>query len=239
MLRQDQRADAPAGIQPAGTQRTRLSRGNLGHVQRIDEGAALEFRLSGTADLKTRDDDDFTIAFLDATAIVLDILSFYQERRANESYLRTATQLRSLTELSRLIGYQPGPGVAAATYVAFTLRQAPGQPPDPTAAPLPIPRGTQVQSVPAQGQTPQTFETSADIQAKPDWNARCRYRPARHGRQRPAISCFIWPAPRPNYSRAICSWSWATSAPKIRSRAKTGTFGYSRQLRPTVKTIGP
>jgi len=121
--------------------------------------------------LKTRDDDDFTIAFLDATAIVLDILSFYQERLANESYLRTATQLRSLTELSRLIGYQPKPGVSAATYVAFSLRQAPGQPPDPTASPITIPQGTQVQSVPAQGQTPQTFETAADIQAKPDWNA--------------------------------------------------------------------
>src|SRR5579859_965445 len=76
--------------------------------------------------LKTRADDDFTVAFLDATAIVLDILSFYQERLVNESYLRTATQVRSLTELSRLIGHQPAPGVAAATYLAFNLRQAPG-----------------------------------------------------------------------------------------------------------------
>ena len=45
------------------------------------------------AALKTRDDDDFSIAFLDATAMMLDILTFYQERLANESYLRTATQL--------------------------------------------------------------------------------------------------------------------------------------------------
>ena len=49
------------------------------------------------AALKTRDDDDFSIALLDATAVVLDILTFYQERLANESYLRTATQLYSLT----------------------------------------------------------------------------------------------------------------------------------------------
>ena len=28
-----------------------------------------------------------------------------------------------------------------------------------------------MQSVPAQGQTPQTFQTSADILAKADWNA--------------------------------------------------------------------
>jgi hypothetical protein len=121
--------------------------------------------------LKTRDDDDFTIAFLDATAIVLDILTFYQERLANESYLGTATQPRSLTELSRLIGYQPSPGVSASVYVAFTLKAAPGQPPDPTAPAITIPAGTQVQSVPSQGQKPQVFETSADIPAKPDWNA--------------------------------------------------------------------
>ena len=123
------------------------------------------------AALKTRDDDDFTIAFLDATAVVLDILTFYQERLANESYLRTATQLQSLTELSRLIGYQPAPGIAAAAYLAFTLKTAPGLPPDPSTQPITIPQGTQAQSVPAQGQTPQTFETSADIAAKPDWNA--------------------------------------------------------------------
>jgi hypothetical protein len=123
------------------------------------------------AALKTRDDDDFTVALLDATATVLDILTFYQERLANESYLRTATQLRSLTELSRLIGYQPAPGVSASVYLAFTLKAAPGQTPDPTTPAITIPPGTQVQSVPAQGQKPQTFETSAAIQAKADWNA--------------------------------------------------------------------
>ncbi len=123
------------------------------------------------AGLKTRDDDDFTVAFLDASAIVLDILTFYQERLANESYLRTAGQLQSLIELSRLIGYQPAPGVAASAYVAFTLKAAPGQPPDPSTPAITIPEGTQVQSVPAQGQTAQTFETSTDISAKADWNA--------------------------------------------------------------------
>jgi len=120
--------------------------------------------------LKTRDDDDFSIALLDATAVVLDILTFYQERLANESYLHTATQLQSLTELSRLIGYQPAPGVGAQTYLAFTMKAATGLPPNPSTPAITIPAGTQVQSVPAQGQTPQTFETSAGILAKPDWN---------------------------------------------------------------------
>jgi hypothetical protein len=123
------------------------------------------------AALKTRENDDFTVAFLDSTAMVLDILTFYQERLANESYLRTASQLRSMTELSRLIGYQPAPGVSASVYLAFTLKAAPGQTPDPSTPAITIPQGTQVQSVPAQGQKPQTFETSAAIQAKADWNA--------------------------------------------------------------------
>ncbi len=129
------------------------------------------FDYPALAALMTRDSDDFTIAFLDATSIVLDILTFYEERLANESYLRTAVQLQSLTQLSRLIGYQPAPGVAAATYLAFTLKTTPGLPPDPSTPPIIIPAGTQTQSIPAQGQTPQTFETSAAIPAKPDWNA--------------------------------------------------------------------
>lgn len=123
------------------------------------------------AALKTRDDDDLSIALLDATAVVLDILTFYQERLANESYLRTATQLNSLSMLSQLIGYQPSPGVAASTYLAFTIRAATGLPPNPNTTALTIPAGTQVQSVPGQNQKPQAFQTSAGILAKADWNA--------------------------------------------------------------------
>jgi hypothetical protein len=121
--------------------------------------------------LKTRDDDDFTIALLDATSVMLDILTFYLERLANESYLRTATQLNSLTWLSQLIGYQPSPGVSASAYLAFSLRAATGLPTSLTTTAITIPAGTQVQSVPAQGQKPQYFQTSRDILAKPDWNA--------------------------------------------------------------------
>jgi hypothetical protein len=121
--------------------------------------------------LKTRDDDDFSIALLDASSVMLDILTFYQERLANESYLRTATQLQSLTELSRLIGYQPASGVSSSVYLCFTLQAATGSPTDPSTTAITIPKGSQVQSVPAQGQTPQTFETAADILAKADWNA--------------------------------------------------------------------
>ncbi len=50
--------------------------------------------------LRTRDSSDFSIALLDAWALTLDILTFYQERFANEAFLRTAVDQRSVIELA-------------------------------------------------------------------------------------------------------------------------------------------
>lgn len=108
--------------------------------------------------LRTRDDDDFTIALLDAWAVTGDILTFYQERIANESYLRTATERLSILEQSRLLGYQLGSGLAAATHLAFTLEETPGAP-EQGAKPVTLPVGTKVQSIPGPDEQPQTFET--------------------------------------------------------------------------------
>ena len=69
---------------------------------------------SALGGLNTRDPSDFSIALLDAWATVADVLTFYQERIANEGYLRTATERRSVVELARLIGYTPRPGVRRA-----------------------------------------------------------------------------------------------------------------------------
>jgi len=63
--------------------------------------------------LTSRDDDDFSIALIDAWAIVLDVLTFYQERIANEGFLRTAKERRSVLELARHISYTLKPGLAA------------------------------------------------------------------------------------------------------------------------------
>jgi Baseplate J-like protein len=116
--------------------------------------------LPALAPLRTRDDSDFSIALLDAWATTLDILIFYQERIANESYLRTAVDTASVMGLAQLVGYRPSPGVAASAFLAFTLTSAPGSPDN-----VLIPAGTRVQSVPNPGQTPQVFETSADLTA--------------------------------------------------------------------------
>lgn len=116
-------------------------------------------------DLTTRDADDFTIALLDAWAAVGDVLTFYQERIANENYLRTATERLSLFELARLIGYRPKPGIAATAWLAFAVDGNAGSP-----QPARIPIGTKVQSVPGVDEKPQTFETIEQIDARAEWN---------------------------------------------------------------------
>jgi len=130
--------------------------------------------------LKTRSDDDFTIALIDSFSVVCDILSFYSERSANEHYLRTATDVVSLSELAKLVGYKPAPGVAASTPLAITIQAPPPAlpvPPGkvPTAQFVPVvsavPAGLQAQSVPDPGEQPVTFETVVPIVARWGWNA--------------------------------------------------------------------
>jgi len=124
--------------------------------------------------LTTRNNDDFSVAMLDAWAMVADILTFYQERIANESYLRTATERMSVLELARLIGYEFRPGLAAGTYLSFIINSSlpvPGQAPIARMPVVQVNTGTKVQSVPAPGEQAQTFETVEDIEARVEWNA--------------------------------------------------------------------
>lgn len=116
--------------------------------------------------LRTRSPKDFSLALIDAWSETLDILTFYTERLANEAYLGTAVEGRSVFELARLVGYKPSPGVSASTVLAFTLATAPGSP-----ATVPIAAGTRVQSVPGPGESPQVFETSSALTATISSNA--------------------------------------------------------------------
>src|SRR5205085_11619217 len=116
--------------------------------------------------LRTRDDKDFSIALLDAWAMAADVLTFYQERIANESYRNTATEHGSLRELARMVNYPLRPGVAANVSLAFTVEDAPGAP---QYAAIDI--GTKVQSLPNPGEEPQIFETTEPIEARAEWNA--------------------------------------------------------------------
>ncbi|WP_194825066.1 putative baseplate assembly protein [Nocardia sp. XZ_19_231] len=116
----------------------------------------------GLAGLRTHDIGDPSVALLDALAVVGDVLTFYQERVANEGYLRTATERRSIVELARLIGYIPRPGVAASVYLAYTVAEG--------AEPVTIPKGARASSVPGPGEEMQAFETSDDLEARTEWS---------------------------------------------------------------------
>jgi Baseplate J-like protein len=108
--------------------------------------------------LTTRDPSDASIALLDAWATVGDVLSFYTERIANEGYLRTANERRSVLELARLVGYAPRPGVASSVFMAYTLEAGHTN--------VTIPKGTRAQSVPGPGELPQMFETNEALIAQ-------------------------------------------------------------------------
>lgn len=117
------------------------------------------------AGLVTGGNQDPAVAMLDAWASSLDVLTFYQERIANEGYLRTAAERRSVLELARTIGYELNPGVAASTHLVFTVESALGNTTDVT-----VPIGTKVQNVPVTQTLPQTFETVEEIEARADLN---------------------------------------------------------------------
>ncbi len=115
------------------------------------------------AGLTTRESDDPSIALLDGWATVADVLTFYQERIANEGYLCTAAERRSILELAQLVGYRLRPGVASSVFLAYTIDEN-------TKEETTIPAGSRAQSVPGPGELPQSFETSEDLKAQTRWN---------------------------------------------------------------------
>lgn len=138
-------------------------------------------RFAPLTGLLTRDHSDWTMGLIDAFSCAADVLTFYQERIANESWLRTAGERLSLQEMGRLIGYQLKPGVAAEAALAFAVEAPPVAPKgftrDPGAfvsgvpATVTLPVGLRVNSVPGPDEKPQAFETVEAIEARALWNA--------------------------------------------------------------------
>ena len=126
-----------------------------------DDGSGKVERLYPLRGLTTRALSDPSIALLDAWATVADVLTFYQERIANEGFLRTATERLSVLELARLVGYKLRPGVSASVYLAFTVAAGFNGI---------LPQGTRAQSIPGAGEKPQFFETYDDLPARDVWN---------------------------------------------------------------------
>jgi len=95
---------------------------------------------------------DLALQMVEWWAYLADILTFYNQRIANQDYLRTADLPESVGRLIRVLGYRPRPGIGATGTVAALLNKQ---------APLPLPQGFQIQSKPGPGQQPQIFELGA------------------------------------------------------------------------------
>jgi Baseplate J-like protein len=104
---------------------------------------------------------DFGVLLVEAFSYLAEILEFYQDCRANESYLRTAVLPGSLIDFCALIDYQIPAGAAAAVLQVFLCKD--GQ------AGV-IPAGFQVNTRPKDGQPALVFETAQELKADAAFN---------------------------------------------------------------------
>ena len=109
-------------------------------------------------------DGDYQTMFVELWAYLGDVLTFYQERIANEAFLGTATQRDSLLRLAGLIDYKPSPGAGASALAAFTVAKGES---------ITIPSGFRVGSRALPGKPAMTYETSTALTATGD-NSRIR-----------------------------------------------------------------
>jgi hypothetical protein len=96
---------------------------------------------------------DLAVMMVEWWAYLADILTFYNERIANEDYLRTAALPETPAALIKLLGYRPRPAIGATGMLAALVSSSvlPGQT-------VTLPKGLQFQSKPGPGGAPQTFE---------------------------------------------------------------------------------
>ena len=118
-------------------------------------------RHAALSGLTTRESNDYAITLMELFAASGDVLTFYSERIANELYLRTARERDSLLHVTNLIGYRLRSGLAAQTFLNFTLDAG---------AATKLRKGLKVMSVPGQDERPQFFETLELVDAHADIN---------------------------------------------------------------------
>jgi len=105
---------------------------------------------------------DYQTAFVELWAYLADVLTFYQERIANEAYVGTAVLRDSLLRLTALIDYVPQPGAAASALAAFTVAKGKS---------VAVPPSFRVGAKPAGASPPPVFETSSGLAATDAHNA--------------------------------------------------------------------
>jgi hypothetical protein len=98
---------------------------------------------------------DLAVQMVEWWAYLADILTFYNQRIANQDYLMTADLPESPEKLIAILGYRPRPGIGATGTLAALMTGNNA---------FTLPRGFQIQSKPGPGQQPQIFELGAATQ---------------------------------------------------------------------------
>jgi hypothetical protein len=115
--------------------------------------AMLELAAYRVPEWTDRSPSDIGMLLVDLFAYVGDVVSYYQDRIASESFLDTAVERRSVMSLLRLIGYELAPPAASSAELTLTFRAASaGQPTAVT-----IPTGAQFATKPRDGAPAQLF----------------------------------------------------------------------------------
>lgn len=100
------------------------------------------------------DPNDFGVMLIEMFAYQGDILSYYIDRLANESFLSTATQRSSVLSHAALLSYTPRSATAATATMSITVTAPNG---------VVLPAGFQVSTTPDEGFEPIVFELLADL----------------------------------------------------------------------------
>ena len=104
-------------------------------------------------------DTDYQTVFIELWAYLADVLTFYQERIANEAFLGTAVLRDSLLRHVALTGFRPSPGAGATGLVAFSVAKNQS---------VTIPAGFRVGSKAQSGKPAVVFETKSATAATGD-----------------------------------------------------------------------
>ena len=134
---------------------------------------------------------DLGLQVLEWWAYLADVLTFYNERFTNESYLRTATQAASVANLVALLGYEPAPGTAATGKLAVVSTASH------PAEPLVIPVGMSLSSTASPEVPAQTFEVDPAQTAEAGWRGHLHRAVDRAGHAQPGQQLrrrCQWPA---------------------------------------------
>ncbi|MGE0397125.1 MAG: hypothetical protein AB7T06_10430 [Kofleriaceae bacterium] len=134
-------------------------------LRRLDEDPAF-------AAWTYRGADDPGIALYEGAALLVDILTLYQEAYANEAFLRTATWRESISDLVQLLGYRLRPAIGGTGSFAFEVSGS---------SPVPIPGGFPINADLANVDETTKFQTRDAATALPHLSRFSLYRPQTPG----------------------------------------------------------